>query len=223
VWAAGLGLVALVASAAPASAQRTPVTTRPSTTVTTRPSTTTTTSRTLDSAAARARVVQTADLPTGYVLDDLRTETGAPAAYPTVDKDCEIEQTRFSGSPQSLATVLFTNDRTRGSGHEALASFSSSGTAEDYVEKFADAYAELADCGKTVAPTGAIGTYRTVKLGKVGDTRSGLVFEPTGTDFPSWFAVVQTGNKAIYVDLYDKDATDATFATLVKAATQRSK
>jgi hypothetical protein len=222
VWAAGLVVGAILLSAAPVSAQRTPIT-RPSTTVTTRPSTTTTTSKTLDSAAARARVVQTADLPVGYVLDDLRTETGAPAAYPTVDKDCEIEQTRFSGSPRSLATVLFTNSRTRGNGHEALASFSSSSTAEDYVEKFADAYAELADCGKTVAPSGAVGTYRAVKLGKIGDTRSGLVFEPTGTDFPSWFAVVQTGDQAIYVDLYDKDATESTFASLVKAATQRAK
>jgi hypothetical protein len=214
--------VLTVFTSAPAWAQRTPITTRPSTT-TTRP-TTTTTSKSVDDLAERAGVLLSSDLPSGYVFDDIGTDTGSSPSYPTVDDDCEIQQTRFSGAPPSLASASFENDRTRGSGNEGVFTFSSSKSAQDYYRKHSAAFGELAGCGKTVAPNGVVGTYRSFQLGKIGNERTGLAFDPSGSQyFPTRFALVRSGSKVLYLDLNDSTATDASFASLAKAAEQRAR
>jgi hypothetical protein len=211
-----------VFTAIPAWAQRTPVTTRPSTT-TTRP-TTTTTGKSVDDLAERAGVLQSADLPSGYVLDDVRTETGSSPYYPTVDGDCEVQQTRFSGAPPALASASFENGRTRGSGNEGIFAFSSTKTAQDYYRKHAAAFRDLTGCGKTIAPNGATGTYRSFQLGKIGNERTGLAFDPTGSQyFPTRFALARSGSTVLYLDLNDNAATDASFASLAKVAEQRAR
>jgi hypothetical protein len=169
-------------------------------------------------------VLQSSDLPTGYVLDDIGTETGSSPYYPTVDGDCEIQQTRFSGSPPALAKAEFSNDRTRGSGNEGVFTFSSTKTAQDYYRKHSGAFGDLVDCGKTAAPNGVIGTYRTFQLGKIGNERTGLAFDPTGSQyFPTRFALVRSGSKVLYLDLNDNTATDASFGSLAKVAQQRAR
>ncbi len=220
--------VGMAALAPPAGAQtpptgsRSPVTLVPATTPTGR-ATPPTTAPSFDEPAERAGLLMTADLPSGYAITKVRTEIGRPANTLVVD-DCETDSEVFDGKAPTLATEVFENDTTRSGGAENLLTFSSTDTADDFYDEYAQAFTDLAKCNRALAPDGTIGTFAKLKLPKVGNERKGLTFTPSATgSTPVRLALVRTGTKTIYLELSDRSATDDDFGDLVKAAEKRAR
>jgi len=168
-----------------------------------------------------ARILRESDLPAGYAFTSFRNETGRAARYPVVDAECELDPSVAStGTPPPTASAGFRG--AGGHGAEILYTFSSTNGAVTYFRNFDRGFDDLSECGKVISPNGAIGNYKALDLGKVGDERSGLAFDPSGSDPAARFALVRDGRVVCYVELQDSTATDAEFRTLVKTADRRA-
>lgn len=124
-------------------------------------------------------MLRESDLPAGYAFTSFRSETGRAARYPAVDRECELDPSVAStGTPPDTASAGFRG--AGGHGTEILYTFASTTSAVTYFRNFDRGFEGLGECGKAISPNGAIGTYEALALGKVGDERSGLAFDPSG-------------------------------------------
>jgi hypothetical protein len=166
------------------------------------------------------RMLRATDLPDGYAFTSFRTETGRAARYPVVDDECDLDPSVAStGTAPATASAAFRGPS--GHGSQFLYTFSSTKGADAYFTSFDRGFDDLAECGTVISSNGAIGSYGALDLGKAGDERSGLTFEPSGDDPTGRFALVRNGRVVNYVELQDRAATDAEFRALVKAADRR--
>lgn len=182
----------------------------------------------LDDIAAKYDLVREADLPDGYELDSARRETGSSPPYFEVVGACSRVNTSvvFTGGDATVARATFekggTGGRIGGQGVETLFTFDDEGDAEEYFRRFQKEFDDLVKCRLMTDALGNIGTYSTLSVGKVGDERTALTFDPRA-DRLTRLGLVRNDEHVVYLALYDETATDAEFAALLKQAEKRSR
>jgi hypothetical protein len=219
--AAALVSFGAVALASPASPQRTTTTTAPP-----RSTVTTVAPAKVDEIAKRYGLLRSADLPNGYSYDELDRDDGARPSSPSVFGECDgIKNNAWSGPLPVTIGGAFIAQRSDGStgatGTEIVRSFSSETSSKAYFRSFAEGLTEMADCELMASPSGAIGTYAELDVGKVGDERVGISFDPRAGEFQR-ISIARSGKKVVYVELNDDRGSDGGFRTLVKTAQARA-
>lgn len=181
-----------------------------------------------DELADRYGLVRQGDLPSGYELDSVRRESGGLAPYISVEGDCARINTKttFRGGDPVTSRATFeeavTSGRIGGQGVETVFTFDDTDAAKEYYRTFAPAFDDLVECRLMTDAVGNIGTYSALSVGKVGDQRTALTFEPRA-DRTTRLGLVRNDEQVVYLELYDDDATDAEFAALLKQAEKRSR
>jgi hypothetical protein len=182
-----------------------------------------------DQLAKQYGLLRESDLPAGYSLQSARRESGRTAQFVEVVGDCSrVNPGVHFLTGNAPETVIGTYEEAPSGGYiggnaaEAIYAFDDDGDAKAYVEKFDAGFDELADCGLMADPIGTIGTYAPLDVGKVGSRRSGISFDPRGSDPYTRFSVTRSGKVVVYVELHDEHATDAEFRALVKTANKRA-
>lgn len=181
-----------------------------------------------DELSDRYGLLRERDLPVGYEIDSARRETGSLAGYFTVEGDCDRINTRaqFLGEEPVTSRATFeeaaTTGRVGGQGVETVYAFEDEDDAKEYYKTFSSAFGEIVDCGTFLDGSGNIGTYAALSVGKVGDQRTALSFDPRADRYTR-VGLARDDEVVIYLELYDDDASDAQFAALLKQAEKRSR
>ena len=183
----------------------------------------------VDDVAKRYGALQTRDLPAGYELDSVRRETGAIAGYFEVQGDCARINTAvkfFDGDP-TIVEASFeettSTGRLGGQGTQTVYDFDGDDdAAEELYRRFAPNFDELVACGLMTDAVGNIGTYADLAIGKIGDQRTAISFDPRADRFTR-LGLARDDDTVVYLVLYDDTATDAEFATLLKQAVRRAR
>ncbi len=161
-------------------------------------------------------------------MDSVRRESGGLAGYFSVDGDCDRINTRtqfLGGKPVTSRATFEAASPTGGiggQGVETVYAFEDEGDAKEYFQTFAPAFDEVVDCGTFLDGSGNIGTYAALDVGKVGDQRTALSFEPRADRYTR-VGLARNDEVVIYLELYDDDASDAQFAALLKQAEKRAR
>lgn len=180
-----------------------------------------------DDLSKRYGLLRESDLPTGYALDEVRRETGGTAFYIEVEGDCDgLDGTAtFSGGDPVNAKATFeeeTSGSRGGQGIETVYTFDDDGDAKSYFGRFDDSLDEMVDCGLMTDGAGNIGTFSALSVGKVGNQRNAVAFEPRADRYTR-VGLARAGDTVVYLELYDDAATDAEFAALLKTAVKRAR
>jgi hypothetical protein len=180
----------------------------------------------VDEIAKRYGLLRTRDLPTGYAYADLERDDGARPSYPSVFGECDGTKNNAWSGPLPISTggsfVARRSDGSAGAtGTEIVRSFASGTSSTAYFRSFAEGLTEMGDCGLTTSPSGAIGTYAELDVGKIGDERAAVSFDPRAGEVQR-ISIARSGKRLVYVELNDDDASDAEFRSLVKLAHKRA-
>lgn len=184
--------------------------------------------KTPDDLAKKYQLLRESDLPDGYALDDVRRDTGSNARSVEVTGDCdEINpEVTFLGSKPVITYAAFSEPAPSGSlggnGLEFVYAFSSETDAKEYYGRWAGGFDELAACGLMTTPSGVIGTYAALDVGKAGNQRTGITFDARTNEEFARLAVARDGKTVVSLALAEDDITDAEFGTLVKTALKRA-
>lgn len=174
----------------------------------------------------RYDLVRTRDLPDGYELVSVRRESGGSAGYLEVQGRCAALSSRqLLGSDPVTARAEFersTSGSLGGAGKETVFTFDDTDTANEYYTRFAAELEELVRCGTMTDALGHIGTYAKLGIGKAGDARTALSFDPRADRYTR-LALARDDERVVYVELYDDGATDAEFTALVAQAVKRAR
>lgn len=180
-----------------------------------------------DELAARYGVLRQVDLPAGYAIDSVRRETGAIAGYFEVQGDCARINTAvkfFDGDPtivQATFEESAADSELGGSGFESVYTFDDDALAKEFYRRFSPNFTELVGCGLMTDPDGNIGTYTDLRVGKVGDQRTAIAFDPRADRYAR-LGLARDDDVVTYLVIYDDAVTDAEFAALLKQAVRRS-
>lgn len=182
-----------------------------------------------DDLAARYGLLRQGDLPAGYELDSIRRETGAIAGYFEVQGACARLNNAvkfFDGDPvivQGSFEETTTTGRLGGQGMETVYDFDGDDdAAKELYRRFAPNFDELVECGTMTDAVGNIGTYTDLPVGKLGDQRTAIAFDPRADRYTR-LGLVRNDDTVVYLVLSDDAATDDQFATLLAQATRRAR
>lgn len=132
----------------------------------------------------------------------------------------------FDGDP-TIAQATFEESAAGGArggeGSETVYDFDGDDdAAEELYERFAPNFDELVECGLMTDAVGNIGTYADLAVGKIGDERTAISFEPRADRYTR-LGLARDDDTLVYLVLYDDAATDAEFAALLKQAVRRAR